>query len=83
MYVCMIFLFSYLGEFKKMSMATCLNISNNNIAEISNRCFVNLFNLSMLDMSHNNLLEIPNFNGKGKDLYLNFKGTFVLFVCII
>ncbi|KAL1377588.1 hypothetical protein pipiens_016162 [Culex pipiens pipiens] len=43
----------------RYSSPLCLNISNNNISEIQERAFKELRNLTMLDISHNNLSSIP------------------------
>lgn len=50
------------GAFSKHTSISCLNLSNNALNDIDRRSFVHLHNLSMLDLSHNNLSEVPNFN---------------------
>ncbi|CAG9864494.1 unnamed protein product [Phyllotreta striolata] len=51
--------------FPKMSMVSCLNLSSNGIQDIEIRSLVNLYKLSYLDLSHNNLTQVPNFKKKG------------------
>lgn len=53
-----------INEFSRGHALTCLNFSNNAIEKIDKRPFVYLQNLSMLDLSHNNLSEVPNFKKK-------------------
>lgn len=56
---------SVVGEFLKHSTVSCLNLSSNGIHRIEERSLVNLFNLSVLDLSNNNLSEVPNFKKVG------------------
>ncbi|XP_052862908.1 protein halfway, partial [Anopheles cruzii] len=51
-------------SFARFSAPVCVNISNNNISEIEPRAFRELRNLTMLDLSYNNLSTIPSTNGK-------------------
>ncbi|XP_072398618.1 protein halfway isoform X1 [Diabrotica undecimpunctata] len=51
--------------FPKMTMVSCLNLSSNGIREFQKRSLFNLFSLSFLDLSHNNLTEVPNFKMDG------------------
>ncbi|EAA06520.4 AGAP000601-PB [Anopheles gambiae str. PEST] len=51
-------------SFARFSSPVCLNVSNNNISEIEPRAFRELRNLTMLDLSYNNLSTIPSTNGK-------------------
>ncbi|XP_050067655.1 protein halfway [Anopheles maculipalpis] len=51
-------------SFARFSSPVCLNMSNNNISEIEPRAFRELRNLTMLDLSYNNLSTIPSTNGK-------------------
>lgn len=53
------------GEFGKFTKISCLNFSSNSITKFANRSLVNLFNLSVLDLSHNNLSVIPRFKKDG------------------
>lgn len=48
------------GEFAKHSRVSCLNLSSNHINVIEDRALGNLYNLSVLDLSHNNLTEVPS-----------------------
>ncbi|XP_066139339.1 protein halfway isoform X2 [Euwallacea fornicatus] len=48
------------GEFAKHSRVSCLNLSSNHINTIENRSLATLYTLSVLDLSHNNLTEVPN-----------------------
>ncbi|KFB41825.1 AGAP000601-PA-like protein [Anopheles sinensis] len=50
-------------SFARFSSPVCLNVSNNNISEIEPRAFRELRNLTMLDLSYNNLSTIPSTNG--------------------
>ncbi|KAG5863709.1 hypothetical protein JTB14_037304 [Gonioctena quinquepunctata] len=56
---------SIAGEFAKHSIVSCLNLSSNGILEFERRSLVNLFNLSYLDLSQNNLSEVPSFKMEG------------------
>lgn len=53
------------GEFAKHSLVSCLNLSSNGIKKFEQRSLVNLFNLSYLDLSHNNLTSVPSFKKEG------------------
>lgn len=53
------------GEFAKYSHVSCLNLSSNGIRKVEQRSLVNLYNLSYLDLSHNNLTDIPRFKKEG------------------
>ncbi|XP_056632043.1 protein halfway [Diorhabda sublineata] len=53
------------GAFSKMTAVSCLNLSSNGITEFQKRSLCNLFSLSFLDLSHNNLTEVPNFKLEG------------------
>ncbi|XP_025836803.1 protein halfway [Agrilus planipennis] len=53
------------GEFGKLSHVSCLNLSSNSIAEFEDRALVNLYNLSILDLSYNNLSDVPRFRKEG------------------
>nr|XP_023019303.1 protein halfway [Leptinotarsa decemlineata] len=53
------------GEFAKHSVVSCLNLSSNGIHKFERRSLVNLFNLSFLDLSQNNLSEVPSFKMEG------------------
>ncbi|XP_023311646.1 protein halfway [Anoplophora glabripennis] len=56
---------SLVGEFAKLSSVSCLNLSSNGIKNFAQRSLVNLFNLSFLDLSHNNLTSVPRFKKEG------------------
>ncbi|KAJ8931229.1 hypothetical protein NQ314_015890 [Rhamnusium bicolor] len=56
---------SVVGEFAKHTIVSCLNISSNGIRKFEQRSLVNLFNLSFLDLSHNNLSDVPRFKKEG------------------
>lgn len=47
------------GQFSRFSAIKCLNFSNNNISEISERALLNLNLLHTLDLSNNNLTKLP------------------------
>lgn len=47
------------GQFSRFSQFKCLNFSNNNITEISERALLNLNQLQVLDLSFNNLTKLP------------------------
>lgn len=47
------------GQFSRFSQFKCLNFSNNNITEISERALLNLNQLQILDLSFNNLTKLP------------------------
>ncbi|XP_045464504.1 protein halfway isoform X2 [Harmonia axyridis] len=53
------------GEFSKLTLISCLNLSSNSISRFDERSLVNLYNLSHLDLSHNNLSEVPRFKKEG------------------
>ncbi|KAL1512987.1 hypothetical protein ABEB36_002479 [Hypothenemus hampei] len=48
------------GEFAKHSRVSCLNLSSNHINTIEDRALGTLYNLSILDLSYNNLTEVPS-----------------------
>uniref|UniRef100_A0A0A1WPV5 Protein halfway n=1 Tax=Zeugodacus cucurbitae TaxID=28588 RepID=A0A0A1WPV5_ZEUCU len=49
------------GSFSRFSSIKCLNVSNNNLSEITQRGLIPP-TLKVLDISKNNLTSIPNFN---------------------
>lgn len=49
-----------IGQFSKFTAIKCLNFSNNNISEISERALFNLNQLQILDLSTNNLTKLPS-----------------------
>lgn len=53
------------GEFGKHTTVSCLNLSSNGISIFEERSLVNLYNLSLLDLSNNNLSVIPRFKKEG------------------
>nr|CAH7747276.1 unnamed protein product [Callosobruchus chinensis] len=53
------------GEFAKHTIVSCLNLSSNGIQKFEPRSLVNLFNLSYLDLSDNNLTDVPRFKMEG------------------
>ncbi|XP_026473562.1 protein halfway isoform X2 [Ctenocephalides felis] len=63
------------GEFTKMTSVTCLNVSNNNINSIEPRALSNLYDLVMLDLSHNNLTRMPNFRKPEKNFTIDIMGN--------
>ncbi|KAK9881566.1 hypothetical protein WA026_016440 [Henosepilachna vigintioctopunctata] len=56
---------SVIGEFSKLTFMSCLNLSSNSISKFDERSLVMLYNLSYLDLSNNNLTEIPRFKKEG------------------
>lgn len=52
---------SVVGEFGKHSSVSCLNLSSNSISQFENRSLVNLYKLQLLDLSNNNVSDIPKF----------------------
>ncbi|KAH1023645.1 hypothetical protein HUJ04_012810 [Dendroctonus ponderosae] len=56
------------GEFAKHSNISCLNLSSNHINSIEERALGSLYNLGILDLSHNNLTKVPSVR----------KGTLIL-----
>lgn len=48
------------GQFSRFSSIKCLNFSNNNITEITERALLNLNQLQILDLSANNLTKLPS-----------------------
>lgn len=53
------------GEFGKHTTISCLNLSSNSIDKFDDRSLVNLYNLSVLDLSHNNLMDVPRLKKEG------------------
>ncbi|XP_060534990.1 protein halfway [Cylas formicarius] len=53
------------GEFARHASVSCLNLSSNSISKFEERSLVNLYNLSFLDLSNNNLSAIPRFRMEG------------------
>lgn len=51
------------GQFSRFFSAKCMNLSNNNITDISDRAMHNLNQLQILDLSANNLTKLPSFPG--------------------
>lgn len=69
-----------IGEFAKHSTVSCLNLSSNGLIKIGigERPLSNLFNLSVMDLSNNNLREVPNLPKNGNitlDVSSNFANT--------
>lgn len=56
---------SVVGEFARLTTISCLNLSSNSIGKFGDRTLVNLFNLTILDLSHNNLTDVPRFKKEG------------------
>lgn len=48
------------GQFARFTSQTCLNFSNNNITEISDRALSHLNQLKLFDLSSNNLTKLPS-----------------------
>lgn len=48
------------GSFSRFTSQTCLNFSNNNITEISERALSQLNQLKLFDLSSNNLTKLPS-----------------------
>lgn len=48
------------GNFLRFTSQTCLNFSNNNITEISDRALSNMNQLKLFDLSSNNLTKLPS-----------------------
>lgn len=53
------------GEFGKHAKVSCLNMSSNDIKSFEDRSLVNLYNLTLLDLSNNNLSTVPSFRKEG------------------
>lgn len=49
------------GMFAKHTAISCLNLSSNGILGFEKRSLVHLTHLNVLDLSHNNLQNIPHF----------------------
>lgn len=64
------------GTFPKMTSISCLNVSSNGIVEIQNRSFVNLINLTTLDLSNNQLDSIPKFYTTAVNLSIDVSGIY-------
>lgn len=62
------------NKFSNFANAKCVNISNNNLKEISNRAFVYLQQFQYLDISFNNLSRTPNLNSH-KNLTVDVRGN--------
>lgn len=56
---------SVVGEFGKHTTISCLNLSSNFISKFEDRSLANLYNLSILDLSHNDLSDVPRFKKEG------------------
>lgn len=65
---------SIVGEFGRHVPISCLNLSSNGITKLEDRSLVNLYNLSMLDLSSNNLSDVPRFKKEGL-VTLDISGT--------
>lgn len=53
------------GEFAKLTSISCLNLSSNGISKFEERSLSNLYKLSVLDLSRNNLTDVPSFKKDG------------------
>ncbi|XP_017780123.1 PREDICTED: protein halfway [Nicrophorus vespilloides] len=53
------------GKFVKFASTSCLNFSSNGINRIEDRALANLYNLRELDLSNNNLTDVPHFKKEG------------------
>ncbi|XP_044766431.1 protein halfway [Coccinella septempunctata] len=56
---------SVTGEFTRLTSISYLNLSSNGISKFDDRSLGNLFDLRYLDVSHNNLTEVPRFKMEG------------------
>ncbi|XP_050300493.1 protein halfway isoform X2 [Anthonomus grandis grandis] len=65
------------GEFAKQNSISCLNLSSNHINSIEDRALNTLFNLSFLDLSHNNLTDVPSFR-KDHTIFLDISNNMYL-----
>lgn len=66
---------SVVGEFSRHTYVSCLNLSSNGISNFENRSLVNLYNLSFLDLSRNNLTDVPRFKKDG-NITLDISGQY-------
>lgn len=64
------------GEFGKHTHISCLNLSSNGINEFIGRPLSNLYKLKFLDLSQNNLTEIPLFKMEG-NVTLDISGIII------
>lgn len=66
------------GEFPKHSKVQCLNLSSNHINDIEDRALAPLYTLNILDLSFNNLTEVPSIrrgsSGSSVTLDISSKG---------
>lgn len=53
------------GEFRTNASVSCLNLSSNGINNFEDRSLVNLDRLQQLDLSNNNISDMPRFKEKG------------------
>ena len=72
---------SVTGEFAKHTSVSCLNLSSNGIINFENRSLVNLYNLSFLDLSHNNLSDVPRFKKDGNVTVDISGGYYIVHLC--
>lgn len=47
------------GEFGRHASVSCLNLSSNSISQFENRSLIHLNKLQLLDLSNNNISDIP------------------------
>lgn len=48
------------GKFSKYSKVHCLNLSSNHINDIDDGALTSMYNLTILDLSFNNLTKVPS-----------------------
>lgn len=66
-----------IGDFRRLSDMVCLNFSSNNITKFEdNRSLGSLHKLTTLDLSHNNLSDVPRFRKNGA-ISLDISGNFL------
>ncbi|XP_020295692.1 protein halfway isoform X2 [Pseudomyrmex gracilis] len=64
------------GQFLRMTPTQCLNLSNNALIEVESNSLIRLSQLTTLDLSYNNLTNLPTLNTiNNREFWLDISGT--------